>query len=72
MAGLCPRVGIPQMVETEPWMRPASYSMDGNDGTVSSLEALPAQRLSQLQAIYDGAPVGLQCFLDLQSSLCEH
>jgi PAS domain S-box-containing protein len=54
---------IPQMVETEPWMRPASYSMDGNDGTVSSLEALPAQRLSQLQAIYDGAPVGL-CFLD--------
>jgi PAS domain S-box-containing protein len=44
-------------------MRPASYSMDGNDGTVSSLEALPAQRLSQLQAIYDGAPVGL-CFLD--------
>jgi PAS domain S-box-containing protein len=30
---------------------------------VSSLEALPAQRLAQLQAIYDGAPVGL-CFLD--------
>ncbi len=31
--------------------------------TVSSLEAQPAQRLAQLQAIYDGAPVGL-CFLD--------
>jgi PAS domain S-box-containing protein len=30
---------------------------------ISSLEALPSQRLSQLQAIYDGAPVGL-CFLD--------
>jgi PAS domain S-box-containing protein len=30
---------------------------------VSGLEALPAQRLAQLQAIYDGAPVGL-CFLD--------
>jgi PAS domain S-box-containing protein len=30
---------------------------------VSSLEALPTQRLAQLQAIYDGAPVGL-CFLD--------
>jgi PAS domain S-box-containing protein len=28
-----------------------------------SFEALPAQRLAQLQAIYDGAPVGL-CFLD--------
>jgi PAS domain S-box-containing protein len=27
------------------------------------LEAFPAQRLSQLQAIYDGVPVGL-CFLD--------
>jgi hypothetical protein len=25
---------------------------------VSSLEALPAQRLAQLQASYDGAPVG--------------
>jgi EAL domain-containing protein (putative c-di-GMP-specific phosphodiesterase class I) len=29
----------------------------------SNLEALPIQRLSQLQAIYDGAPVGL-CFVD--------
>ena len=27
------------------------------------LESLPAQRLAQIQAIYDGAPVGL-CFLD--------
>jgi PAS domain S-box-containing protein len=34
---------------------------DGN--TMMSLEAPPAQRLAQLQAIYDGAPVGL-CFLD--------
>ena len=33
------------------------------DGTLTSLEAQPAERLSQLQAIYDGAPVGL-CFLD--------
>jgi PAS domain S-box-containing protein len=29
----------------------------------SSLEAFPTQRLAQLQAIYDGAPVGL-CFVD--------
>lgn len=28
-----------------------------------NLEAMPAQRLAQLQAIYEGAPVGL-CFLD--------
>ncbi len=35
----------------------------GNQNVISGLEALPAQRLAQLQAIYDGAPVGL-CFLD--------
>jgi PAS domain S-box-containing protein len=33
------------------------------EATIMSLEALPTQRLAQLQAIYDGAPVGL-CFLD--------
>jgi PAS domain S-box-containing protein len=32
-------------------------------GSLTSIEAQPAERLSQLQAIYDGAPVGL-CFLD--------
>lgn len=31
--------------------------------TLPNLEAMPAQRLAQLQAIYEGAPVGL-CFLD--------
>lgn len=31
--------------------------------TCANLEAYPAQRLAQLQAIYDGAPVGL-CFVD--------
>lgn len=35
----------------------------GAHWAVSSLEALPTQRLAQLQAIYDGAPVGL-CFVD--------
>jgi PAS domain S-box-containing protein len=34
-----------------------------SDPASARLEALPAQRLAQLQAIYDGAPVGL-CFLD--------
>ena len=32
-------------------------------GSHSTLDALPAQRLAQLQAVYDGAPVGL-AFLD--------
>jgi PAS domain S-box-containing protein len=35
----------------------------GDGWRVSSLEAMPTQRLAQLQAIYDGAPVDL-CFLD--------
>jgi PAS domain S-box-containing protein len=37
--------------------------MFSGDGTLTSLAAQPAERLSQLQAVYDGAPVGL-CFLD--------
>ncbi len=36
-------------------------AMDGNP--LAGLESLPAERLAQIQAIYDGAPVGL-CFLD--------
>jgi PAS domain S-box-containing protein len=45
--------------------RPASAKvpLPGDAAAISSLEAFPTQRLSQLQAIYDGAPVGL-CFLD--------
>jgi PAS domain S-box-containing protein len=42
---------------------PVVLSAPGDGWAVSSLEALPTQRLAQLQAIYDGAPVGL-CFLD--------
>jgi PAS domain S-box-containing protein len=44
---------------------PAAHGLSkpGKDWAVNSLEALPTQRLAQLQAIYDGAPVGL-CFLD--------
>jgi PAS domain S-box-containing protein len=37
----------------------------GEGWATSALEALPVQRLAQLQAIYDSAPVGL-CFLDRQ------
>jgi PAS domain S-box-containing protein len=36
-------------------------TMDGNP--LAGLDSLPAERLAQIQAIYDGAPVGL-CFLD--------
>jgi PAS domain S-box-containing protein len=54
---------IPNMIAAAPQMPSAGFSLGGNNWVVSSLEALPAQRLAQLQAIYDGAPVGL-CFLD--------
>ncbi|MGD0892499.1 MAG: EAL domain-containing protein [Terracidiphilus sp.] len=54
---------IPHIVESAPRMPQARLSMHGDGWVSSSLEALPAQRLAQLQAIYDGAPVGL-CFLD--------
>jgi PAS domain S-box-containing protein len=54
---------IPHMIKAAPRMPPAGFSLGGNNWVVPSLEALPAQRLAQLQAIYDGAPVGL-CFLD--------
>jgi PAS domain S-box-containing protein len=46
-----------------PWPTAHGLVSPGNDWAVSSLEAFPTQRLAQLQAIYDGAPVGL-CFLD--------
>lgn len=54
---------IPQMVEAPPRALSTALSLHGDGWVVSSLEAFPAQRLAQLQAIYDGAPVGL-CFLD--------
>ena len=46
--------------------RTASPSLSGDvmgRVSISSLDSLPAQRLAQLQAVYDGAPVGL-AFLD--------
>jgi PAS domain S-box-containing protein len=54
---------IAPMVESAPQVLTTALSIHGDGWVVSSLEAQPAQRLAQLQAIYDGAPVGL-CFLD--------
>jgi PAS domain S-box-containing protein len=54
---------IPEMLAATPHRLTTTLSMHGGGWVVSSLEALPTQRLAQLQAIYDGAPVGL-CFLD--------
>jgi PAS domain S-box-containing protein len=54
---------IPRMVAAEPIPTMPALTTPGDDWATSSLEALPTLRLAQLQAIYDGAPVGL-CFLD--------
>ncbi len=57
--------GKPQPMTSIPAMLafPAPISKWGPKLAVSSLEAFPTQGFSQLQAIYQGAPVGL-CFLD--------
>jgi PAS domain S-box-containing protein len=51
------------LVAALPQPKPVMLTTPGDGWAVSSLEAMPTQRLAQLQAIYDGAPVGL-CFLD--------
>jgi PAS domain S-box-containing protein len=57
-----PASQIPLMVSAPP--RPFVSAIPRADGSLlTGLESLPAQRMAQIQAIYDGAPVGL-CFLD--------
>ena len=58
-----PAEEIARTIAAEPLAALSGLTSPGNDWATSSLEALPALRLAQLQAIYDGAPVGL-CFLD--------
>lgn len=55
-----PAERIPDMIAAAPQ---TLYSTVKREGEIFSLEALPAQHLAQLQAIYHGAPVGLS-FLD--------
>jgi PAS domain S-box-containing protein len=58
-----PAESIPAMVAAAPRTLSSRLSNGQNGDAASGLEALPTQRLAQLQAIYDGAPVGM-CFLD--------
>jgi PAS domain S-box-containing protein len=58
-----PAEHIPDMIAAAPRKLSPQFSTSRDGMTISSLEAMPAQRSAQLQAIYDGAPVGL-CFLD--------
>jgi EAL domain-containing protein (putative c-di-GMP-specific phosphodiesterase class I) len=54
---------IPDLMVAAPRTLSTELSALAGRMAVSGLDALPALRLAQLQAIYDGAPVGL-CFLD--------
>jgi PAS domain S-box-containing protein len=59
---------LPETLAERMTPAPASNSVEPHSAAASStlplrLEALPTQRLAQLNAIYDGVPVGL-CYLD--------
>jgi PAS domain S-box-containing protein len=58
-----PAEDLPQVVAAIRGVESNVLPMFSGDGTLTSLTAQPSERLSQLQAVYDGAPVGL-CFLD--------
>lgn len=58
-----PADALAALVDALPHSAPVVLTAPGDGWAVSGLEAMPTQRLAQLEAIYDGAPVGL-CFLD--------
>jgi len=59
-----PASDLPSLVSSRPMRHSSSlFGRTVPSDALQNLEAMPAQRLAQLQAIYDGAPVGL-CFLD--------
>lgn len=54
---------IPRMLSASTQIFVSAMPLAADGSSVVGMESLPAQRLAQIQAIYDGAPVGL-CFLD--------
>jgi PAS domain S-box-containing protein len=58
-----PAEQLREVISNSPWECPVVGASPHDRNALESLQALPAYRLAQLQAIYDGAPVGL-CFLD--------
>ncbi len=58
-----PAAELAKMVSAKSQAFGEIFLPESSEIPIMSLEALPAQRLRQLQAIYDGAPVGL-CLLD--------
>jgi PAS domain S-box-containing protein len=58
-----PEILAERMTATPSFISRESSSAASNSNLPLRLEALPTQRLAQLNAIYDGVPVGL-CYLD--------
>lgn len=58
-----PAEHIPRMVAAPPQTFASTLPSTVEGGSLLGLDSLPAQRLAQIEAIYDGVPVGL-CFLD--------
>ena len=54
---------VPRMLSVAPKTRASMLPAPRDGDSIMSADSPPSQRLAQLQAIYDGAPVGL-CFLD--------
>ncbi len=54
---------LPRVVAEARWDPSAAAPTTIEGGSITSSDLLPSQRLAQLQAIYDGVPVGL-CLLD--------
>jgi PAS domain S-box-containing protein len=54
---------IAPIIAAPPRMISAHATSPGDAWAASALDALPTQRLAQLRAVYDNAPVGL-CFID--------
>jgi PAS domain-containing protein len=60
-----PQDKVAELVASGPRMSATRLATEREMPFVPTLEALPHQRLAQLKAIYEGAPVGL-CFVDRQ------
>jgi PAS domain S-box-containing protein len=58
-----PAESIPEMVAAAPLGSSLGLEAVHLNDALSSLEALPMERMAHLKAIYDGSPIGM-CFLD--------
>lgn len=58
-----PANDIPRLLSAAPQTFQSVMPTISESSSLVALDSLPGQRLAQIQAIYDGAPVGL-CFLD--------